>query len=223
MREAYQEQLTEVNTRLVQMCRKAADQIGKATTALLETDLALAEQVVADDSYLDRDHLEIDELVLQVLALQSPVATELRIVLAALRTTADIERMGDLAAHVAKVARMRYPERAVTDSLVETFAAMGRTAQEISLKAADVIASRDLEAAAQLHTDDNEMDNLHRSLLRHVIDRTDPQAGRTMELAIDIALLGRYYERFADHAVEIAANTHYLVTGEVVGVAGSTP
>lgn len=212
MREAYREQLDEVTGRLIGMIRKAGDQISLATAALLEADLEMAEEVVAGDSGVNRDQLEIDERVLELMATQGPVASELRIVTSALRTTSDAERMGDLAVHVAKVARMRYPDHAVPDELSDTFAAMGRAAGDMAVKACEVVRTRDLASAAELAQDDNEMDRLHRSLF-HVL--LDEDWKRGVEPAVDIALLGRYYERFADHAVHIATNVRYLVTGEI--------
>lgn len=212
MREAYREQLDTVTGRLVGMTRKAGEQIRTATKALLRADLEAAEQVVAADSGINRDQLDIDEQVLELMATQGPVASELRVVTSALRTTSDAERMGDLAVHVAKVARMRYPDHAVPAELHGTFAAMGRTAEDMAAKAGALLRSRDLTAAAELAYDDNEMDQLHRSLFHVLLDESWE---RGIEAAIDIALLGRYYERFADHAVEIGTNVRYLVTGEI--------
>lgn len=212
MREAYHEQLDEVNGRLIGMIRKTGELMGLATKALLEADLDAAEQAMASDSSINRDQLEIDEQVLELMATQGPVAQELRIVTSAMRTTSDAERMGDLAVHVAKVARMRYPDHAVPDELRETFAAMGRAACDMSSKAGEVIRTRDLAAAEQLAHADNEMDHLHRSLFAVLLD---DEWDRGIEAAVDIALLGRYYERFADHAVHIGINVRYLVTGEI--------
>jgi phosphate transport system protein len=212
MREAFHEQLDEVTGRLVGMTRKAGEQIKAATTALLEADIQLADQTVAGDASINRDHLEIDEQVLELMARQAPVARDLRAVLSAMRTTSDIERMGDLAVHVAKIARMRYPDIAVPEEFRGTFRDMSDTAEAMAHKAGTVLRSRDLDAAAELASDDDEMDRLHRSLFRVMFDSS---WNRSVEVAVDIALLGRYYERFADHAVHIAVNVRYLVTGEV--------
>ncbi len=212
MREAYRKQLDEVTERLVGMTSLAGEQIVAATGALLGADLDVAEHVVATDSAINRDQFEIDELILELIATQAPVAGELRLVTAALRTTSDIERMGDLAVHVAKVARMRYPDHVVPDELRETFAAMGRSAAAMAAKAGEVLLSQDIDKAAELAVDDNEIDRLHRSLFLVLFD--DAWTGG-VEVAVNIALLGRYYERFADHAVEIANNVRYLVTGEI--------
>jgi phosphate transport system protein len=167
---------------------------------------------VAADVGLNRDQLEIEELILELVATQAPVAGDLRAVLAAQRSSSDIERMGDLAVHVAKVARMRYPEVAVPDEFRTTFKDMGRTAEAMAAKAGAVLGTRDLEGAAELASDDDEMDRLHRSLFVVIFD---DDWTRGVEVAVDVALLGRYYERFADHAVNVAANVRYMVTGEV--------
>ncbi|NED98876.1 phosphate signaling complex protein PhoU [Phytoactinopolyspora halotolerans] len=212
MRDAYREQLDAVTGRLVGMIRKAGEQMHLATRALLDADLEQAEKVVGGDAPINRDQLEIDELTIELMATQGPVASELRMVTAALRTTADIERMGDLAVHIAKIARMRYPDHAVPAELRETFAAMGKTAEEMAQKAGEVLRTHDLTSAAELSRDDNEMDRLHRSLFLVLLDDA---WDRGVEPAVDIALLGRYYERFADHAVEIAGHVRYLVTGEI--------
>jgi len=212
MRQAYQEQLEDVTSRLIGMTRKAGEQIRAATAALLEADIQLADRTVAADVDLNRDQLEIEELILELVATQAPVAGDLRAVLSAQRSSSDIERMGDLAVHVAKVARMRYPEVAVPDEFRTTFKDMGRTAEAMAAKAGAVLATRDLEGAAELASDDDEMDRLHRSLFVVIFD---DDWTRGVEVAVDVALLGRYYERFADHAVNVAANVRYMVTGEV--------
>jgi phosphate transport system protein len=212
MRDAYHEQLDAMNGRLVGMTRKAGEQMELATKALLGADLDAAEKTVAGDTVINRDQVEVDEQIIEVMATQGPVAGDLRVVTAALRITADIERMGDLAVHIAKIARMRYPDHAVPEELRGTFTSMGTTAVEMAAKAGRVIKTRDLESAAELALDDNEMDRLHRSLFLVLLD---DDWDRGVEAAVDIALLGRYYERFADHAVEIAGDVRYLVTGEL--------
>jgi phosphate transport system protein len=219
MRQAFQEQLENVNHRLVEMTRRAGDQIRAATTALLDADIQLADQTVAADVELNRAQLEIEERILELMARQAPVAGDLRTVLAAQRSGLDLERMGDLAVHVAKIARMRYPEVAVPDEFRTTFKDMGHTAEAMAAKAGAVLRLRDLDAAAELATDDNEMNRLHRSLF---VVMFDEDWGRSVAVAVDLALLGRYYERFADHAVNVASNVRYLVTGEVEWMSGGT-
>jgi phosphate transport system protein len=212
MRQAFQEQLEDVNHRLVEMTRRAGDQIRTATTALLDADIQVADQTVAADVELNRAQLEIEERILELMARQAPVAGDLRTILAAQRSGLDLERMGDLAVHVAKIARMRYPEVAVPEEFRTTFKDMGYTAEAMATKAGAVLRLRDLDAAAELANDDDEMNRLHRSLF---VVMFDEDWHRGVSVAVDVALLGRYYERFADHAVNVAANVRYLVTGEV--------
>jgi phosphate transport system protein len=210
MREAFHEHLDDVSGRLIAMTRQVGDMIGDATTALLSADIHLADSVVAADSGVNRAQDEVDEQIAEILATQGPVAGDLRRIIAALRITADIERMGDLATHVAKVARMRYPDVAVPPELRATYAAMGESGRAMALKAGRVIRTRDVMLAKELAADDDEMDRLHRSMFGVILDHG--WDGGT-EKAVDLALLGRYYERFADHAVTIASNIVYIATG----------
>ena len=149
----------------------------------------------------------------ELLALQQPVASDLRMLVAALRMVADLERMGDLSVHVAKVARLRVPQVAVPAELVPTIERMATVAEKMVGTVAGIIAERDVEGARQLEEDDEEMDQLRRSSFRLMLDDSWPHG---VEPAVDIALLGRYYERIADHAVSLARRVVYLVTGETV-------
>ncbi|HEX6194955.1 MAG TPA: phosphate signaling complex protein PhoU [Jiangellaceae bacterium] len=212
MREAFHDQLEHITDKLVGMTFKCGEQMKSATAALLEADIHRADMTIAGDASINRDQLEIDEQVLELIATQAPVAGDLREVMSALRSTTTLERMGDLAVHVAKVARMRYPDSAVPEEFRETFAEMGRVAEAMANKAGQVLRTRDLAVADELESDDDQMDRLHRSLFLVLLD-TDWKS--SVEVPIDIALLGRYYERFADHAVHVAVNVRYLITGEV--------
>ncbi|MEZ0095947.1 phosphate signaling complex protein PhoU [Streptacidiphilus sp. EB129] len=211
MRAAYREELAAITTGLEQMARFAASAIGRATTALLGADLQLAESVIAADDRLDQLQRDLEERAIAVLARQQPVATDLRTVVAALRISADLERSGDLAQHVAKQVRRRYPDSAVPNELHATVLEMGQLAQRLMAKAADIIATRDLDAALQLEQDDDAMDDLHRALFRRLLD---DRWQHSVEAAVDVTLASRFYERFADHAVSVAKHVIYLVTGE---------
>lgn len=212
MREAFHDQLEHITDKLVGMTRKCGEQMKSATAALLEADIHRADMTIAGDASINRDQLEVDEQVLELIATQAPVAGDLREVMSALRNTTTLERMGDLAVHVAKVARMRYPDVAVPQEFRETFAEMGRVAEAMATKAGQVLRTRDLAVADELESDDDQMDQLHRSLFLVLLD-TDWSS--SVEVPIDIALLGRYYERFSDHAVHVAVNVRYLITGQV--------
>jgi len=213
MRDAYHEELDGITNALVELGNVVGSAMGRATTALLDADVALAEGVIAGDAVIDDRYHEIEERAFDLLARQQPVATDLRILVTSLRMVADIERAGDLALHVAKVARRRYPASAIPAELRSTILEMGQVAQRIMAKAGDVIAQRDVDLAHQIETDDDRMDDLHRALFAHIL--SDRWKGG-VESAIDVTLVGRYYERFADHAVSVARRVVYLVTGERV-------
>ncbi|ALR13849.1 phosphate transport system regulatory protein PhoU [Mycobacteroides saopaulense] len=201
MRTAFHQQLDALAASIADICQLAGSAMQKATQALLQADLVLAEEVISchDDIVLRTRRLE--EAAFTVLALQAPVASDLRAVLAALKNVADAERMGALALHVAKIARRRHPQRALPEEVHGYFAEMGRIAVSIGNDAKDVVLTGDPEKAARLDTDDDAMDDLHRHLFTVLMDR---EWKHGVAPAVDVTLLGRYYERFADHAVEIS-------------------
>ncbi|MEU1529822.1 phosphate signaling complex protein PhoU [Streptomyces fagopyri] len=211
MRKAYHEELGSIGDGLVEMANLVGSAIGLATTALLDADLKLAESVISADSRIDDLHRDLEDRAIAILARQQPVATDLRVVVTSLRMSADLERGGDLAEHVAKLARMRFPEKAVPRDLRRTVLEMGQLAQRLMAQAAEVIITQDVEAALQLEKDDDRMDELHRMVFQHLLD---DQWHHGVETAVDVTLVGRYYERFADHAVSVARRVIYLVTGE---------
>jgi phosphate transport system protein len=212
VREHYREELEDINACLVEMANSVGSAMSTATTALLDADVALADRVIAGDEHIDAVRESIEQRCFALLARQQPVATDLRTVTAAMRMVADLERMGDLAVHVAKVARMRFPDPAVPQEVRPLFLDAGHIAESLVSKTATVIAKLDVEAAVQLEAEDDLMDQVHRQLFRELLSETWPHG---MEQAIDVTLLGRYYERFADHAVSVARRVVYLVTGEM--------
>jgi phosphate transport system protein len=211
MRDTYHDGLDAISEALIQMTQQVGSAMSRATTALLDADLSLAESVISNDDAVDARYREIEARAFDLLARQQPVASDLRILVTSLRMVADLERMGDNAVHIAKIARRRYPASAVPATLRSTVLKMGHAAEEIVAKAGSVIASRDIEMAAQLEKDDDVMDELHRQLFRAILDDAWDEG---VEPAIDITLAGRYYERFADHAVSVARRVVFLVTGE---------
>jgi phosphate transport system protein len=211
MRESFREELEDINSCLVEMANSVGSAMSTATTALLDADVALADKVIAGDDHIDDTRESIEQRCFTLLARQQPVAGDLRIVTAAMRIVADLERMGDLAVHIAKVARMRFPDSAIPQDVRPSFLEAGHIAELLVTKAATVIDKHDIDAARELETDDDEMDRVHRSLFRQLL-ADDWRYG--VETAVDITLLGRYYERFADHAVSVARRVVYLVTGE---------
>ncbi len=213
MRDAYHEELDSIGDSLVEMARLVGSAMGRATTALLDADLGLAESVIAADEKVNALHHDLENRAIDLLARQQPVATDLRIVVTSLRMSADLERCGDLARHVAKVARLRYPASAVPHDLHPIVLEMGQLAQRLVAKAGLVIATKDVDAALELERDDDAIDALHRELFAHLID---DRWQHGIETGVDVTLVGRYYERFADHAVSVAKRVVYLVTGEHV-------
>lgn len=211
MRDTFHEDLDAITAGLVEMSELVAAAISRATTALLDADVSLADSVISADERVDEVYRDLEEHAFNLLARQQPVAGDLRTVVTSLRMVSDLERMGDLALHVAKVARMRYPQSAVPPELRDTFRQMGRVAEQVIAKAGRVIAASDATRAAELESDDDVMDTLHRTLFAALLS---PDWGHGVETAIDITLLGRYYERFADHAVSVARRVVYLATGE---------
>ena len=211
MRNAFHDELDGIGTTLLQMAGLAKIAMSDATTALLTVDLGMAEKVIAADNVIDDIQHELDARTINLIARQQPVANDLRTLVTSLRMSADLERMGDLAHHVAKQARMRYPNSAVPAELVPTITAMGSVADKIVDKLSSVMEHRDTVRALEIETDDDEMDKLHRDLISVLLSK-DWSHG--IETAIDMTLLGRYYERFADHAVSIARRVYFSVTGE---------
>ena len=211
MRNAFHDELDSITTTLLQMSALVKIAITDATTGLLTADLAIAEKVIAADSVIDEIQHDLDARTINLMARQQPVASDLRTLVTSLRMSADLERMGDLANHVAKQARMRYPNSAVPAELIQIITSMSIVANKLIEKLAVVIEHRDTVRAQEIETDDDEMDKLHRELIAALLS-DDWSYG--VETAIDMTLLGRYYERFADHAVSIARRVYFLVTGE---------
>lgn len=210
MRDAFHDDLDAISVSLVEMSQLANTAMVRATKAILEADLGIAEEVISEDERIDNLHHDLDTRILNLMARQQPVAGDLRALVASIRMSSDIERMGDLAHHVAKLARMRYPACAVPPELVFIIQAKGDVAQRIMTKTTGIITSRDTLAAVELEKDDDEMDKLHRKLFEILLDDSWAHG---IETAIDMTLLGRYYERYADHAVSVARRVYFLVTG----------
>ena len=210
MRTAYHEKLAALSEQIGQMCGLAAAAIDNATQALLRADLALAERVITDHMQMVEMSVAAERSAVTLLALQQPVAGELRAIFGSSQIVADVDRMGALAVHVAKIARHRHPHHAVPAEVDGCFAEMGRVAVELATRAQEVLRSHDPDKAAGLRGDDDVMDNLYRDLLTVVMDRNWAHG---VPAAVDAAFLGRFYERFADHAVEIGRRVVFEVTG----------
>jgi phosphate transport system protein len=211
MRETFHGELDQIGRTLVDMSEAVAVAMRDATSALLSADLTVAERVISEDVEVDRLRDDLEARAFDILARQQPVAVDLRTVITSLKAVADLERMGDLALHIAKVARMRYPSSAVPDDVRGTIREMGDIALSIVEKTKQVLEGQDIALAEQLEREDDAMDALHRRLFAHLLSG---EWTHGMEPAIDITLIGRYYERYADHAVSVARQVIFLVTGE---------
>ena len=211
IRSVFQDELDSVSQTLFELSVMVSDSMAKATRSLLSRNLSLAEEVISFDEKIDTVQHDLDARIIDIIARQQPVASDLRALVTALRMSADLERMGDLAHHVAKVVRLRHPAAAVPDQLMSLIESMGVTAEKIAAKTGVVISTRDTVLAAQVEKDDDEMDLLHRQLIAVLIA---PTWVHGVETAIDLTLLGRYYERYADHAVSVARREIFLVTGK---------
>lgn len=211
MRNAFQEELDSIHDTLVRMGNIVAESMAAATRALLEPNLEIAEKVIKDDDTIDDMQHELDARTMMIIARQSPVAGDLRTLVTSLRMSADLERMGDMAHHIAKLARMRYPNSAVPDEIKEIIVNMDSVAVSIIQKTTKSIDTRNTTLALELEKDDDEMDKLHRQLFKVLMDEKWTHG---TEVAIDMTLLGRYYERCADHAVSVGRRVYYMVNGE---------
>lgn len=211
MRELYHDQLESVIDDLVGMTHDVKLATSRATHALFTADAETAEAVISADTAIDERRVSIEDRSFELLARQQPVAGDLRMLVAALRMVAELERMGDLAVHIAKVARLRYPDHVLPRPAEPIMREMADVADEMVSAVSQVIADRDVDAAAALERDDDVMDRLRRANFRILLS-DDWQHG--VESAVDVALLGRYYERIADHSVSTARRVIYLVTGE---------
>ena len=213
MREVFQQELAEVQERLVDIAALVATSIENATRAFNESNVTVAETVIADDDKIDNAAQELDELAINILARQQPVARDLRIVVSALRVSASLERMGDMSEHIAQLARYRFPDKVVPKSLRSTFSELGALDVAIARKLVELLRTEDVNLAEEIRNDDDRIDALHLSVFDKVLGET--WKGGAVD-TVDATLASRYHERFADHAVSIAKKMQYLSTGDWV-------
>ncbi len=213
MRVAFHDQLNAIFVDLSLICGQVETAVNRATAALLSGDAAIAEEVISGDQAIDANRERVEDNAFELLSLQQPVAGDLRVLVSALRMVSELERMGDLSVHVAKIARLRVPHVAVPEPVRPTMEQMAEVAEDMVRRVTAIIIDRDVEAAIALGRDDEIMDQLRR---RSFTELLSPQWEHGVEAAVDLALLGRYYERIADHAVSIANRVVFVVTGEQV-------
>ena len=211
MRDAFHEEIDAIGQSLLNMAGLVNQAMSDATKALVNADLSLAEKVIAADDVIDQMQHDLDARTINLMARQQPVASDLRTLVTGLRMSADLERMGDMAHHIAKSARMRYPNSAIPEELKPLITKMGETANKIIAKLIQVMKDRDLNKSLEIPADDDEMDKLHRQLIAAILA---DDWKHDNEMTIDLTLIGRNYERCCDHAVSISRRIYYLVTGE---------
>jgi len=211
MREVFHQSLEDVQGRLVEIAELVTVAIDKATRAFGTSDVALAEEVIEADAVIDEKAIALDELAIEILARQQPVARDLRIVVSALRMSASLERMGDIAEHIAQLTRMRFPERAIPKGLKSTFLRMGELDVEAARQLTELLRTQDGDLIDEIRNADDKLDELHVSVFEKVLSDSwqgDPSA------TVDATLASRYHERFGDHAVSVAKKVAYLSTGD---------
>ena len=211
MRAVFQQELAEVQDRLIEIAALVLDSIRDATTAFNTADVALADKVIAADPEIDELAVELDELAIEILNRQSPVARDLRIVVSALRMSASLERMGDLARHIAQLARRRYPEHVAPEALRDTFTQMAAHDIHIATLLEQLLRTQDVELGDKLIQADDAVDALHRTVFETVLG---PTWQGEAENTVDVTLASRFFERFGDHAASIAKKVQYLATGD---------
>ncbi|MEN9604172.1 MAG: hypothetical protein RLZZ06_994 [Actinomycetota bacterium] len=210
MREVFQTELKEVQDRLVEIAADATRIMEQASAAFIKSDVTLADQALASADAIHEKALSLDESVIRILARQSPVARDLRILVSALRISASLERMGALAGHIAQIARFRYPGSAIPAALLPTFEEMGKLDIELGKKVVTLLKNTDVDLAKEIQAEDERVDELHRKVFDVVLD--DDWKENAM-FTVDVTLASRYHERFADHVVDISAKVSYLTTG----------
>ncbi|MFD2841484.1 phosphate signaling complex protein PhoU [Populibacterium corticicola] len=211
MRKIFEAELQALGDDLEQMAELVLKAITGASNALQTQDLTLAQQVIADDQAIDALERDLDERCVLLLAQQQPVATDLRVIVSVLRMSASLERMGDLARHIAEVSRRAFPNPGSPSQLRDTYEQMGEAAQRVAQRVYEIVTSHDLEEAGSIERDDDLLDELHNSVFTTVLG---PDWKGSAQETVDATLLSRYFERFGDHGVSVARRVQYLVTGE---------
>lgn len=214
MRDEYTRQLEDITEDLVRMTELVGEAITDATTALITSDVKLAEGIITADEVPNALNTVIEDKCFRLASVYQPLATDLRIVMSGVRMASSIERMGDLAAHIAKQVVLRSPQPAIPAELAERFSAMGAAGAMIAKETGRVIATRDAVHARDIKRYDDELDRLHREMFGIMAADTWTFG---IEAAIDVTLLARFYERFGDHAVTVARRVIHIATGEPYG------
>ncbi|MBY6537466.1 hypothetical protein HQ325_02165 [Rhodococcus sp. BP-349] len=210
MRNAYTAQLEGLNDDLCALAQAAETAMRDASRALLDGDLLAAESVIARGEALGELGARCEDQAVTVLALQAPVAADLRRVFSAVRISSDLSRMVGLAVHIAEAARRRFPEPIVPDHLLSHFREMSELCLDMSGRIVDALRTSDLGRIDRLSSQNDRVDNLKTTVVDSV--SRDDEAQDVMN-AVDIALLGRYFERYADQTIDVASRIVFFVSG----------
>ncbi len=211
VRKVFQAELQTIGEELTEMASLVADAMERAYSSYAGADTEIAQEVIAADARVDFMQNQLDERAIDVLALQGPVASDLRMIVGSLRMSASLERMGDLARHIAQLARLRYPANVAPDSVAPVFAEMAELDVQIARKLITLLETRDLDIAAEIITINTRIDDLHASVFKIV---AAPEWNESAPRTADVTLTSRYMERYGDHGVSVARKVNYLVTGE---------
>lgn len=210
MREEFRKEMALLEDTMTTLAKAAATAMKRAAASLRDANLGLAEAVIDADARIDFLERNVDEMGVSLLARQAPVASDLRLVVSALRLASTLERMGDLARHVAYIARGRFPETATEGSAYDLLTKMADEAAAAGEKMARLVETQDITLASEIENDDEVLDALHRKSFELVLDESN---GLTRQEVVDVVLLGRFLERYGDHAVSVARRMTFLVTG----------
>jgi phosphate transport system protein len=211
VREVFQAELKSIGDELIQMSKLVAEAMERAYASFENADTDIAQEVIASDQRIDFLQNSLDERAIDVLALQGPVASDLRMIVGSLRMSASLERMGDLARHIAQLTRLRYPNHVAPERLNETFKEMASLDVQIANKVTTLLETRDLEVAREIIALNSKVDDLHASVFKVVAEADWNESAPS---TADATLTSRYLERYADHGVSVARKVTYLVTGE---------
>ncbi|PLC10949.1 PhoU family transcriptional regulator [Kocuria flava] len=220
MRKVFQAELHQVGEELIQIATLVREALAKSKEALFDADIQLAEEVISNDARIDFLQNDLDERSIDILALQSPVASDLRMIVGALRMSASLERMGDLARHLAQLVRLRYPQQVIPGSLVPTFTRMIDLDLQIVERVISVLQTRDLSLADDIYALKGELNTLHQSVFEAL---AAPDWDSSVPTAVDVTLCSRYLERIGDHGVSVTRKVAYLVTGDWVPASADRP
>ena len=211
LRKSFHQDLDEVRSELVHLAAFVTESIPRATNILLSGDLEGADYVISSDDEIDARALDLEERCVQILALQSPVAVDLRQILAALRMIAEVERSADLVCNICKAARRIYGHQ-LDPALRGIITRMGEQAQQLYIAAIESFVENDAAKAAAIDDMDNYLDALQKQFVQAIFE--SHAAGHIdLQVAVQLAVVARFYERIGDHAVNIGERVRYVVTG----------